>query len=315
MLTATIVTSAAGCILTEPLSGLTGGGAGGDDAMSDVASDTTVNEGGGGDGPSAEGPAGDAPHDVADGGPTLDASDGGTASDVVQPDVVTTGRGDCADGGVLLCEDFENGLSANTWQGGDMTNATAVVDTTQHHRGAYALHLSAPALTTDGSALNVAANIRHYTPLPLPSPVFIRAFVMFSAAVPQSDESFFVAQQDKSPYSGLQLELDFNSGDYAMTDWTVNPSFYALSAVAATATTWTCVEWELDPPASGTTTTNSDVWVNDTEVSPLHIGSTPMTDLESLGFGIGFYQVTSLPAYDLWVDDIYVDTSHVGCTK
>ncbi len=40
-----------------------------------------------------------------------------------------------------------------------------------------------------------------------------------------------------------------------------------------------------------------------------------MTDLEVLGFGIGFYQVTSLPAYDLWIDDIYVDTSRVGCTK
>ena len=311
MLTTMVVSSAAGCILTEPLSGLTGGGAGGDDATSDVTTDTTMKEGGGsGDGPSAS----DAPPDIADGGTAVDASDGGAASDVVQPDVVT-GRGDCADGGVLLCEDFENGLSANTWQGGDKVNATAVVDTTQHHRGAYALHVSAPALTTDGSAVNVAANIRHYTALPLPSPVFIRAFVMFSAAVPQSDEAFLVAQQDQSPYDGLQLELDFNSGDYAVTDWTVNPSLYAVSAVGATATTWTCVEWELDPPSSGTTTTNSDVWVNDTEVSPLHIGSTPMTDLEVLAFGLGFYQVTSLPAYDLWIDDIYVDTSHVGCTK
>jgi hypothetical protein len=310
MVTATIVSSAAGCILTEPLNGLTGGGgAGGDDAMSDVATDTTAQEGGGsGDGPSAT----DAPPDVADGGTKLDASDGGPASDVVQPDVVTP-TGECADAGALLCEDFENGLNAAKWS---TTNqlATAVVDGTQHHRGASALHLNAPALTTDGSAVNVAANIRH-TEAMLPSTVFVRAFVMFSAAQPQSVEQFFLAQQSASPYYGLQLELDQGTGDYAMTDWSVTPNFYQVSTVGAAAASWTCVEWELDPPASGSTMTNSDLWVNDAEVPSLHITNTPMTDLEVLGFGIGFYQVTSLPAYDLWIDDIYVDTSRVGCTK
>jgi hypothetical protein len=241
----------------------------------------------------------------------MDASDGGTASDVVQPDVVT-GQGSCADASVFLCEDFENGLSTIKWQGGDSMNATAVVDTTQHHRGAYALHLNEPGLTSAG-AVNVAANIRHYATLQ--SQIFVRAFVMFSSAQPQSVEQFFLAQQSAAPYYGLQLEINQQTGAYAVTDWTVTPNFYSVSSVGAAAATWNCVEWELDPPASGTAMTNSDVWVNGAEVSSLHITNTPMTDLEVLGFGIGFYQVTTLPAYDSWIDDIYVDTSRVGCAK
>jgi len=317
LLVMTVVAPATACTLALPLDGLTG--AGGDDgATSDVETDTPVKDagdgGGGGDGPSAEGPGGDASHDAAeaaDADATMDASVDAPAVDVVQPDVVT-GPVSCATAGVFLCEDFENGLSPTKWPGGDSLNATAVVDTTQHHRGAYALHMTSPALTTDGNLVNVAANIRHNATLP--SQVFIRAFVMFSSAQPQSTEQFFVAQQIGSPYDGLQLEIGTQNGDYAMTDWT-SSGLYVISTVGAAATTWNCVEWELDPPASGTTTTNSDVWVDGAEVSSLHITSTPMTDLEVLGFGIGFYQVTSLPAYDLWIDDIYVDTSRVGCTK
>jgi hypothetical protein len=302
----TVVSSATACILTQPLDGLTGGGADGG-----VTGDVTT-EGGGGDGPSADGPAADASPDVADGGTAVDASDGGRPADVVQPDVVTS-SGECADAGVLLCEDFENGLDTTKWPMTSSQYATAVVDGTQHHRGAFALHVNTPGLTTDGGAVNVAANIRHVATLP--SPVFIRAFVMFSSAQPQSTESFFLSQQVQSPYDGLQLELDPQTGAYAVTDWTVSPTFYANSTVGAAATTWNCIEWELDPPASGTTKTNTDVWVGGTEVSSLHLTNTPMTDLEVLGFGIGFYQVTTLPAYDLWIDDIYVDTSRVGCTK
>jgi hypothetical protein len=308
LLLLTIVGSATACILTQPLDGLTGGGGDGG-ATGDVTTDTNVkDEGGGGDGPSTEGAVADA----SDAHTAVDASDAGSPADVTQPDVAH-GTGECADAGVLLCEDFENGLNTTKWPVTTMQLATAVVDGTQHHRGAYALHVNVPALTTDGSAVNVAADIRHYTTVP--SPVFIRAYVMFSSAQPQSTEQFFLAQQSQSPYDGLQLELDQQTGTYSVTDWSVSPTFYANSTVAAAATTWNCIEWELDPPASGTTKTNSDVWVGGTEVSSLHLTNTPMTDLEVLGFGIGFYQVTTLPAYDLWIDDIYVDTSRVGCTK
>ncbi len=179
---------------------------------------------------------------------------------------MVTPTGECADAGALLCEDFENGLNAAKWS---TTNqlATAVVDGTQHHRGASALHLNAPALTTDGSAVNVAANIRH-TEATLPSTVFVRAFVMFSAAQPQSVEQFFLAQQSASPYYGLQLELDQGTGNYAMTDWTVTPNPYQVSTVGAAgrddgpASSGSSILAE----ASGSTMTNSDLWVNDAEV-------------------------------------------------
>lgn len=317
LLALAIVSTAAACTFTEPLSGLTGGAGSGDgggsDAESDAGPDTTANDA------SDAGDAGDASDvgtgaDAGDATTAMDASDGGATMDVVvQPDVAT-GPVSCADAGVILCEDFENGLDTTKWQ--QMGNyATTVVDGTQHHRGSAALHASMPALTTDGSLVNPGADIRHYVSAALPSPVFVRAFVMFSSVPPQATEQFFLGQQANSPYYGLQLEVDNTSGDYAVTDWTVSPTYYSIGTVGAAAATWNCVEWELDPPASGTTTTNSDVWIDGAEVSSLHLTNTPMSDLEVLGFGIGFFQVSSLPAADVWIDDIYVDTSRVGCDK
>lgn len=314
LLVLAIVASAAACTFTAPLDNLTGGGGSGDGASEGAADGTTTDSGDSGNGsdgngPSADGPAGDgSAADVT----VMDASDGGRPADSGPPDVVT-GPVSCADAGVLLCEDFENGLDSNKWPTVDNNYATAVVDGTQHHRGANALHVHMPALTTDGSMVNVGSDIRHYASLP--SAVFVRAFVMFSSAQPQSTESFFLAQQSASPYYGLQLELNDQNADYALTDWTVSPTFYSISTLGAAAAMWNCVEWELEPPASGTTTTSTDVWVNGTEVSSLHLTNTPMSDLEMLGFGLGFYQVTSLPSYDMWFDDIYVDTARVGCDK
>jgi hypothetical protein len=313
LLVLTIVSSAAACTLSLPLDGLTGGGGDGG-ATNDVAADMTVKDAGdagNGDGPSAEGPAGDASPDAVDGGTAVDANDGGPAGDVVQPDVVT-GPVSCADAGVLLCEDFENGLDTTKWPSSDSVHATAVIDGTQHHRGAYALHANMPGLSTGGGAVNVQGDINHLAPLP--SPVFIRAFVMFSSALPQSVESFLVAQSTQSPYYGLQIELWPQNGNYGVTDWTSSPVLNVSNGPPATAATWNCLEWELDPPASGTTTTNADFWLDGGEVSSLHL-NVAMTNLGQLTFGMGFYQVTTLPAYDMWIDDIYVDTSRVGCDK
>lgn len=307
--------SAVGCTFTESLSGLTGGGGGSADAAGDAEGDSPTDVGPDmttSDGPSNDGPAsGDASVDAKDAGTTTDASDGGSSGDVVQPDVVT-GPVSCADAGVILCEDFENGLDPNKWQSSS-SYATPMVDTTQAHRGSYALHVNAPAFATDGTLVDVGGSIRHYGTT-LPAPFYIRAFVMFSSAQPQATESFFSAQENASPYYGLQLEIDQQTGDYAVTDWTT-PSLYQISTTPTAAMTWNCIEWELEPTASGTTATNSDVWIDGAEVSSLHLASTPVSDLENLGFGIGFYQVASLPSYDLWIDDIYVDTMPVGCDK
>ncbi|HEX8789742.1 MAG TPA: hypothetical protein VF765_02240 [Polyangiaceae bacterium] len=314
LLVLAIVSSAPACLVTESLNGLTGGGGstdaesdGATEAAPDVAPDMTAD-----DGPSNDASeASDASPDVTDADMGTDASEGGSSGDVVQPDVVT-GPVSCSTASALLCEDFENGLDTNKWQTSS-SYATAVVDSTQHHRGASALHVNMPALETDGSLVDVAGNIRHWGTT-LPAPVYIRAFVMFSSAQPQGTNAFFVGQQNASPYYGLQLEINQQSGDYAVTDWTPS-SLYQVSTTPAAPTTWNCIEWELEPAVSGTTATSSDVWINGNEVSSLHLASTPISDLEVLGFGIGFYQQSSLPAYDEWIDDIFVDTSPVGCVK
>src|SRR5579884_2740159 len=179
LLAPALLAGAAGCSLLLPLDGLTGSGtdagleAGGPDAANGDAAARV-----------------DAPPDAAvDAG--IDATDGSSATDAkpaadASPDVAA-GPIACADAGVLLCEDFENGLDATKWVNGGNVNGTAVVDTTQAHRGTHALHSISNALPGDAGPVNVTATIGHY--VTVPSTVYIRMFLRL-AQLPSNVESF-----------------------------------------------------------------------------------------------------------------------------
>lgn len=83
--------------------------------------------------------------------------------------------------------------------------------------------------------------------------------------------------------------------------------------MAVTPGSWHCVEWQIVQGDAGIGRTAT--WLDGQPVAALQLTSAAIPDLGQLSFGIGFYKVTTQPAYELWIDDIYVDTAPVGCVK
>jgi hypothetical protein len=94
-------------------------------------------------------------------------------------------------------------------------------------------------------------------------------------------------------------------------DWTA-----WTESAPATADTWQCVEWRLDP-ATNTVTTwiGRDITLNASEQE--HGGNQvpfvlPAVDTVKIGWQL--YQAGTTPAgFDLWIDDIALSTRRLGC--
>jgi hypothetical protein len=308
------------CSLLEPLDGLTGGHAdGGVDARSDATVDAGVDAPG-----TIDGAAGDHAADAADA--SAQATDAADAADAMGSDAPPEaapvpeagpgpegGPGSCADAGVLLCEDFENGLDVVKWPDISTTNAATVVDTTLAHRGAHSLHTTAFAVAADAGSINIQGGIGH--PVAVPSPVYVRAFYWFSSPLPPVSEAFAVAVQTHPPWLGLQLEVA-NGGVYAMTDWAVSPNMNVNGTQpAAVGGGWRCIEWEITQEPGDAGVGSMSAWLEGQPIGGLELASIPMSDLGELTFGIGFYLAQQQPQYEVWVDDVFVDTAPVGCSK
>jgi hypothetical protein len=264
-----------------------------------------------GDGTSSGGPSDGSSEGSGDGRPPQDArgADSPTMRDGPPgPDASADGSGPvgCANSNAIFCEDFEEGLDANTWPTVVTNGATAFVDTTNPHRGMRSLHGTALAVPPDASPFSPVALLIH--PVVLPQTVYIRMFVYLSA-VPMPSEAFVLTMQDHPSYTGIEVELQ--GGQWAITDWAASPSVNDNEAGAATAQQWHCVEWMVQQAASGAT----DVWLDGQELPGLHLTNLLVPDLEVLKVGIAFYYPPAQPQYELWLDDIYVDTSPVGCAK
>jgi hypothetical protein len=245
----------------------------------------------------------DAPADASDAPDAADAADAAP-----EASEASTGPVACADAGVILCDDFENGLDTTKWPFIAATNATTVVDTSLAHRGTRSLHTTAFAVAADAGPTNIDGTLGHQGALP--KTFYERLFVYFASPLPSENEAFTVALQGHAPFQGLQLEAV--NGDITLTDFT-GASAYVVSSTVATPGTWHCIEWELVQGDAGVG--QMATWWDGQPIAALQLSNVPMLDLGELQLGISFYQVTAQPAYDLWIDDVYVDTSPVGCAK
>jgi hypothetical protein len=295
----------AGCTLLLPLDQLSGGDADGGGVEASGEATTTDT---GADAPGAsEGSTGDA--DAS--GAAVDAGDAADVSARDAPAQADGGPVSCANAGVLLCEDFENGLDSTKWPDDNPLNGAVAIDPTMAHRGTHSLRATAFAIAADAGAQNINSEIGHY--FAVPSPVYVRAFVYFPAPQPAMTESFESALQAHAPWLGLQLEVDVDV--YAMTEWASTPNQTAHSTQSPASSAWNCIEWEVTQPTGGSGVGQMTVWVDGGAIGGLTLPSVPMSDLGELAFGISFFQVSAQPQYELWIDDIFVDTSPIGCAK
>jgi hypothetical protein len=314
---------AAGCAaalgIDQP--NVVGDDAGNDGSTADIASmadaSDATSDGGASDGvadsradSSADAaPGADAPFDAGDG--SRDSSAGDASSDAPSDATdAATGPVACATAGVLLCDDFENGLDMTKWPQVDQTNGTTVVDTTMAHRGTHALHLTSNVVTA--GPIDIATSLEHFAVFP--QTVYVRLFLALSSGLSSAWPTFVVAQQSHSPYLGLQLELADTAGDLGLTDWASTPNFNRTSTTKFTMG-WQCVEWQIVQPLNDAGMGQIDVWLDGSEVPALHVSSLPVPDLGDLGVGMSFFQAGVQPSYQMWIDDVFVDTAPVGCAK
>jgi hypothetical protein len=286
---ATVTSSfAAACTVVAPLSGLTGKSALEDDASVD--------------GPNAADAGAPREEDAAE---QSDGVDGGNGSDGENVDAQSA---PCAYPGALLCDGFEEGLDAATWQT-QSVNATVSIDTAQHHEGRRSLRVASSSIDFD-AGVRVQGDIQHA--MPLPSPVYIRAFVMFSSGKPQSSLAFIQAVQPAPPGGGIELSV-FPTGDYGTTDWAAMPNFNVSDGPPVTAGAWNCVEWEVETPDDGGSVGGMNAWLNGAPMQNLDLTALTLPELGAIDFGVSFYDVSNLPSYDAWFDDIVVAVDRVGC--
>lgn len=203
-----------------------------------------------------------------------------------------------------LCEDFESGTVTSVWTKREV-NGNVNIDQTRVHRGAYALHLHANAVTPNNS---ISAHIAEQKTFPaLKNGLYARAFVYLPATpVPAASTILFQLYQGTPP-EGDQLDIAGGSGGQLLVyQYNSNPDVFQQSATKLPTDRWVCLEWMM---VSG----ESRTFIDGNEVTDLHKTGLDQLSFDSFFFGFDVFRSANQPAYDLWIDDLALDGARVGC--
>jgi hypothetical protein len=220
----------------------------------------------------------------------------GTAADLSQP-------------APLFVEDFESGAIGSRWS--RIThNGALTVDSSQVHRGQYALHVHEDTIVPPDYG---QADIVETSTVPLPD-LYLRAFVWFPAGADPTSVALFAIDQPASPYKGVNLNITGSP-----------PSFSSYNNIPATAVSfsattpllptnqWACLEWHIHVGTTGF----AKAFVDGTEVTALSgtQNTEPSPTLGAIGIGLISYPSNNVNARDVWFDDIIVDANPIGCSQ
>jgi hypothetical protein len=232
----------------------------------------------------------------------------------------------CADSGVQLCEDFENGMIDPVWT---VEGTKPVVDTMEHARGTHALHI-----TQHGNGLSY---IKETSTFPEANNTYFgRVFVYFkSLPAPLPDGGMNYAHWTMLAGSGTgqpgeirvsgQLQngrnlfgvgTDTGSYDAGSGDWTNSDNDPKGSPMAVPLGEWLCIEWMHKGDTSET-----QFWWDATlhpslsTTASMHGGnSNPylLPQFNQVWVGWQEYQA-STELFELWIDEIAIDSQRIGC--
>ena len=249
--------------------------------------------------------------DAAQGVAALDASSpvaDASATDASADAGVDAGQSaGCAGSAFALCEDFESGaLDAALWKL-MQSKGTATLDSSRGARGSKSsLHVH-----VDPGGDTMVGITESKTFPALKAGLFARAFIFIPGAMASSlfmgdRHSRLIYAQGATPY-----------GEYALGIWNggLIQNHYSDSddsqdtKMLPPFDQWFCLEYELDS-ASG----NVKAYLNDQEITALRHDGWPMSNIDTLMFGVDRYG--SFPvAEDIWFDDLVVDSARIGCTR
>lgn len=231
-----------------------------------------------------------------------------------------SGARDCAKPGTLFCENFDRlplgGASSLDW-GIDTRNGTLTVERRATGQGGKVLHVR----TLD----NGRAFLR-VDDLAVPPGGFYGRMRLRVGAFPAAPDWAHFTLVEATGAGSAEVVRPVG-GQYVPTvrralwgigadggptgDWTA-----WTESAPATAGTWQCVEWRLDPVTNSVTTWfDGDTALTATEQA--HGGNQvpfilPAVDTVKIGWQL--YQGGTAPAgFDLWIDDIALSSRRVGC--
>lgn len=222
--------------------------------------------------------------------------------------------GACQAAGVLFCETFEEApldqpppapwsLAMNGEKG------TALVDgSTEAHSGSRSVRVESAGNYQTFFALAGAPVFPTSTPA-----LYLRAFLKLDEPMTGGHNTYFKAgaaggiSSENETRVGVMFEMLMINQPDADRGFLSNQNYWTNNqpGVVFEPRTWTCIESYFDPP-------NSTVrfWVNEIEVTDLHITDWKQDALGSFHFGFEKY---AGPDATLWYDDIIISTAPIGC--
>ncbi len=227
----------------------------------------------------------------------------------------------CGALGVFLCDDFESSVSGtlpNTerWKVDLINSESVLVDSGEAHSGRHSVKVL-------GNGYR--AFLRPTYGLPTPdNSLFVRVFVRSSTPMGSGHSTYVEAGKNamdehelRVGYHYKMLDVNLMPGD---SEQLSNGRDYddGTPGLQFAPNTWYCLEVHFDGQHS-----EARVWVNDTEILPLHVtnwnpnmkeGFRNLTDWAPsyASVGIGYEKYSGDPA-TLWYDDIALGTQRIGC--
>jgi hypothetical protein len=215
------------------------------------------------------------------------------------------GASKCPVGGALLCEGWEAGPYPGFWNFGSPPSPT--VDTAQAARGAHALHMTLPAVSTGYQAIGAGEQMT----FPHNPPIYVRFFVLVEQRIN------FVAnlmRLDQVGGSNQALNLGLQPNGAINIDTTsISPGFERSSSTAVLPLNqWTCLEVMYD----GITDGNEKVWMNDVEVTDVGgAGVNANNPFDEMVLFFDYNATGPVPATSLWYDEVVISTTRIGCAN
>jgi hypothetical protein len=218
------------------------------------------------------------------------------------------GASRCATAGVLLCEDFENGLDSAVWTTlAKPADGTAAIDEMHAFRGTKALHIK----TT--TVVRAQAAISETKTFPIANNVlYARMFLWFDTFT--TGVHFTLAEVPQTAAGLAWARFGGQNGAFGVgTDHGASGDWLQHDTAPVPTKKWTCIEFAFKGD-----TNEFHVWQDDMERPALTIGATkhagfvipPMT---SLWFGWQTYS-NEAPG-EFWIDEIAIDSKPIGCAK
>jgi len=227
----------------------------------------------------------------------------------------------CGAPGVFLCDDFESSVSGtlpNTerWKVDLINSESVLVDSGEAHSGRNSVKVL-------GNGYRAFLRPVHGLPT-LDNSLYLRVFVRSSTAMGSGHSTYVEAGKNamdehelRVGYHYKMLEVNLMPGDPEQLS-SGRDYDDGTPGLQFAPNTWYCLEVHFDGQHS-----EARVWVNDTEILPLHVtnwnpnmkdGFRNLTDWAPsyASVGIGYEKYSGDPAI-LWYDDIALGTQRIGC--